>query len=262
MTLPVPPTQKAIILSAPGDPSALLYHPAHPIPQPSPGQVLVKNAIAGINYIDTYFRTGLYPCPTPTILGREAAGVVVALGDQQYHGLRVGDRVIWLANGGYAEYSAVPAGMVVRLPDGLAFADAAAAFMSGLTALALTRETYRVRAGDWVLLHAAAGGVGFLMTQVLKKAGARVIATAGGREKVEVVEGLGADCVIDYMYRGGEGKGWVERVMEITGGEGVDVVYDSVGKDTWEGSLEAVKRKGTVVWFGNSSGPVPPLPLK
>jgi NADPH2:quinone reductase len=134
-----------------------------------------------------------------------------------------------------------------------------ASFLSGLTVLAFAKETYPVQKGDWVLLHAAAGGAGFLMTQILKTMGAKVIGTAGGAEKCALVKSLGADVVIDY--RSEEGKDWVKLVKEATGGRGVDVVYDSVGKDTWEGSLEAVKRKGTIVWFGNASGPVPPLPL-
>ncbi|KAK3897733.1 hypothetical protein C8A05DRAFT_38692 [Staphylotrichum tortipilum] len=223
-------------------------------------KVLVKNEIAGVNYIDTYFRTGLYPSPKPEVLGREAAGTIAALGPEtEQSGLQVGDRVIWLANGGYAEYSAVPAAKTLKLPDALSYEDATASFMSGLTVLALAKETYTVRPGDWVLLHAAAGGAGFLMTQLLKKIGAHVIGTAGGPEKVALVKSLGADHVIDY--RSEEGMDWVSTVIAITGGRGVDVVYDSVGKDTWEGSLSVVKRKGTIVWFGNSSGPIPPLPL-
>jgi NADPH2:quinone reductase len=128
-----------------------------------------------------------------------------------------------------------------------------------LTVLTFAKETYAVQKGDWVLLHAAAGGAGFLMTQILKNIGAKVIGTAGGPEKCALVKSLGADVVIDY--RSEEGKDWVKLVKEATGGRGVDVVYDSVGKDTWEGSLEAVKRKGTIVWFGNASGPVPPIAL-
>ncbi len=257
----VPSTQRAVVVETTGGPEVLTYRTDHPVPQLGDGEVLVKNEISGINFIDTYFRTGLYPSPKPEVLGREAAGTVAALGaGTESSGLRVGDRVIWLANAGYAEYSAVPAAKTLKLPDDLSYADATAAFMSGLTVLALSKETYEVKKGDWVLLHAAAGGAGFLMTQVLKHIGANVIGTAGGSEKCTLVKGLGADHVIDY--RSEEGKDWVSTVKAITGGNGVDVVYDSVGKDTWEGSLEVVKRKGTVVWFGNSSGPIPPLPLK
>jgi NADPH2:quinone reductase len=257
----IPSTQRAVVAEKAGGPEVLEYRTDHAVPQPTEGQVLVKNEIAGINYIDTYFRTGLYPSPKPEVLGREAAGIIVALGPgTDEYDLKVGDRVIWLANAGYAEYSAVPAAKTLRLPDALSYEDATASFMSGLTVLALAKETYTVKPGDWVLLHAAAGGAGFLMTQLLKHMGAHVIGTAGGPEKVELVKSLGADHVIDY--RSDQGKDWVTAVLNITGGRGVDVVYDSVGQDTWQGSLAAVKRKGTVVWFGNSSGPIPPLPLK
>ncbi|KAL5341637.1 hypothetical protein BJX70DRAFT_386642 [Aspergillus crustosus] len=253
-------TMKAIVTSETGSPSVLKTDLHHPIPTPTEGQLLVKNRISGINYIDIYFRTGLYPSPKPEILGREAVGTVVSLGPgPNPYNFRVGDRVAWLGTSGYAEYSAVPAAKSVKVPEGISDEDVIAALLSGLTVLTLTRETYEVKRGDVVLLHAAAGGAGFLMTQILKTIGAVVIGTAGGGEKVELVKGLGADYVIDY--RSEEGKDWVKKVKEITNGKGVDVVYDSVGKDTWEGSLEAVKRKGTIVWFGNASGPVPPLPL-
>ncbi|KAB5580891.1 hypothetical protein GE09DRAFT_1255904 [Coniochaeta sp. 2T2.1] len=256
----IPSTQKAVVVERTGGPEVLEYRTDYAIPAPKDGQVLVKNEIAGINYIDTYFRSGLYPSAKPEILGREAAGTVIALGaNTDGYGLKIGDRVIWLATSGYAEYSAVPAAKTLKLPDDLSYEDATAGFMSGLTVLALTRETYSVKPGNWVLVHAAAGGAGFLMTQVLKNIGARVIGTAGGPEKVALVKGLGADHVIDYRSR--EGQDWVSVVMEVTGGTGVDVVYDSVGKDTWEGSLAVVKQKGTIVWFGNSSGPIPPLLL-
>ncbi|KAL4872628.1 hypothetical protein BDV12DRAFT_193350 [Aspergillus spectabilis] len=253
-------TMKAIVTEKIGGPEVLEVRPHHPIPTPQEDQLLIKNQICGINYIDIYFRTGLYPSLKPEILGREAVGTVVALGPgANLYNFKVGDRVAWLGTGGYAEYSAVPAGKTVKVPEEISDEVVMASLLSGLTVLTLARETYPVQKGDWVLLHAAAGGAGYLMTQVLKAIGARVIGTAGGKEKVELVKSLGADYVIDY--RSEEGKDWVGRVKEITGGRGVDVVYDSVGKDTWEGSLEAVKRKGTIVWFGNASGPVPPLPL-
>ncbi|KAL4890165.1 hypothetical protein BDV59DRAFT_195111 [Aspergillus ambiguus] len=256
----VPTSMKAVVVEKLGGPEVLEVKTSHPVPTPKEGQLLVKNNICGINYIDTYFRTGLYPSAKPEILGREAAGTVVALGPgPNPHNFQVGDRVAWLSTSGYAQYTAVPAAKTVKIPDGVSDEDAMASFLSGLTVLTLAKETYPVQKGDWVLLHAAAGGAGFLMTQILKTLGAKVIGTAGGPEKVALVKSLGADHVIDY--RSEEGKDWVSKVKEITGGRGVDVVYDSVGKDTWEGSLEAVKRKGTIVWFGNASGPVPPLPL-
>ena len=257
----LPPTQTAVVVETVGGPEVLKLCPKYPIPTLKEGQILVKNNISGINYIDTYFRNGLYPAAKPEILGREAAGTVAAMGpDSKKYNLKIGDRVIWLGTGGYAEYTAVPAAKTMRLPDAISDEDATASFLSGLTCLALSHETYPVQPGDWVLLHAAAGGVGFLMTQILKKVGAVVIGTAGGAEKVALVKSLGADYVIDY--RSEEGKDWPAVVDRITSGRGVDVVFDSVGKDTWEGSLKAVKRKGTIVWFGNASGPVPPLSLK
>ncbi|KAI9376396.1 hypothetical protein BJX61DRAFT_538925 [Aspergillus egyptiacus] len=253
-------TMKAIVVEKTGGPEVLEVRSHHPVPTPEEGQLLVKNRICGINYIDTYFRTGLYPSSKPEILGREAVGTVVALGPgPNPYNFQVGDRVAWMATTGYAEYSAVPQEKTVKVPEEISDEDVMASFLSGLTVLSLAKETYPVQKGDWVLLHAAAGGAGFLMTQILKSIGANVIGTAGGKEKVQLVKSLGADHVIDY--RSEEGKDWVKKVKEITGGWGVDVVYDSVGKDTWEGSLEAVKRKGTIVWFGNASGPVPPLPL-
>lgn len=256
----VPQTMKAIQVSQTGGPEVLQFQPSHPVPTPGEGQLLVKNNISGVNYIDTYFRTGLYPSQKPEILGREGAGTVVTVGPgANPYNFKVGDRVAWLGTSGYAEYTAVPAVKTVKIPDGVTDEMVMASFLSGLTVLSLAKETYEVKKGDWVLLHAAAGGAGFLMTQVLKSIGAKVIGTAGGKEKVDLVKGLGADVVIDY--RSEEGKDWVSKVKEVTGGQGVDVVYDSVGKETWEGSLEAVKRKGMIVWFGNASGPVPPLPL-
>ncbi|KAL1851902.1 NADPH:quinone reductase [Paecilomyces lecythidis] len=255
--MPLPSIQKAVVVEKVGGPEVLQYRTDYPVLLPKETQVLVKNAVSGINYIDTYFRSGLYPCAKPEVLGREAIGTVVALGENtEKYGFRVGDRVIWLGTGGYAEYACVSAERVVKLPVGLSDEIAIASFMSGLTVLALVRETYNVKSGDKVLLHAAAGGAGILMTQVLKDIGAYVIGTAGGPEKVALVKSLGADHVIDYRS-----EDWVRIVKRITDNQGVDVVYDSVGRDTCEGSLECVKRKGTIVWFGNSSGPIPPLPL-
>ena len=263
---PLPSTMNAIQVHQTGGPEVLQYQPAHPVPSPQEGQVLVQNSISGINYIDTYFRTGLYPSPKPEIPGREGVGRIVALGpgsgssgaaNHQYYNLQVGDRVAWLGTSGYAGFTAVPAAKTVKVPDAIRDEDVMAAFLSGLTVLTLVKETYPVQKGDCVLVHAAAGGAGSLMTQVLKAIGATVIGTAGGPDKVALVKGLGADVVIDYRS-----EDWVQRVNEVTGGRGVDVVYDSVGKDTWEGALEVIKRKGTIVWFGNASGPVPPLPLQ
>ncbi|KEZ43641.1 putative quinone oxidoreductase [Scedosporium apiospermum] len=252
--MPIPSTQKAVVVEQVGGPEVLQYRTDYPVPTPGEGQVLVKNTLSGINFIDTYFRTGLYPSPKPEVLGRAGTGVIVALGpNSEKHDFKVGDRVVWLGN------AAAPVAQMMKLPDGLSDVDAVGSYLSGLTALALTEEAYRVGPGDCVLLHAAAGSTGILMTQILKTLGAKVIGTAGGPEKVAFVKSLGAGHVIDY--RSEAGKNWVDEVKRLTNQEGVGVFYDSVGKETWEGDREVAKRKGTIVWFGNASGPVPPLPL-
>lgn len=258
MSSSLPSTMKAILVEQTGGPEVLQFKTDYPVPAPKEGEVLVKNSISGINYIDTYFRTGLYPAPKPEVLGREGVGKVVALGPGgNTYNLQVGDRVAWMGTSGYAEYTAAPAAKTIKVPELISDEIIMASLLSGLTVLSLVKETYPVQKGDSVLVHAAAGGAGSLMTQMLKTIGAKVIATAGGPEKVSIVKNLGADVVIDYRS-----EDWVQRVKDATGGRGVDVVYDSVGKDTWEGALEVIKKKGTIVWFGNASGPVPPLPLQ
>jgi len=249
----------AILTPKTGPPSVFEYTTSAPVPTLQPDQILVKNTFAGINYIDTYFRTGLYPPPAgaslPMIVGQEAAGTVA---DPNGHpDFKVGDRVVWMRFGGYAEYSAPPAEKVVKIPDGIKDEDALGVFLMGMTAMSLVEESHKVERDQWVLYHAAAGGVGQLMCQILRKIGAHTIGTAGGPEKCALAKENGAEFVIDYKAE----KDWLSKVKEITGGEGVHVVYDSVGLDTWEGSLEAVRRKGTVVFFGNASGPTPAIPL-
>jgi len=249
----------AIVCAKTGDSSVLEYKTDHPTPKPTSGQILVKNIFAGINYIDTYFRTGLYPAPRglPMVVGQEAAGTVAAIGPDTTTDLKEGDRVVFLGFGGYAEYTVAPVEKVVRIPEGIKDEDAVGSFLMGMTAMANVQEAYTVKKGDFVLVHAAAGGMGLLMCQILRKIGARTIGTAGGPEKGALAKENGAEFVIDYKAE----KDWLGKVKDITGGQGVDVVYDSVGKDTWEHSLEAVKRKGTVVFYGNASGPVPAIPL-
>jgi NADPH:quinone reductase len=246
---------RAVILPETGDSSKLQYINSQPVPKPQDGQVLVKNAFAGINYIDTYYRTGLYPSPTgyPLILGQEAAGTIAAVPDPNPYNFALNDPVVWIKQGSYAEYTAVPSDRVIKLPANLAPDQAVGGFLMGMTALSLIREAYPVKRGEAVLVHAAAGGVGLLLCQLLKLAGAYTIGTAGSKEKCELAEQHGADKTINYN----EDKAWPDTVKELTDGKGVDVVYDSVGKTTWEGSLEAVKRKGKVVYFGAASGPVP-----
>lgn len=257
----VPIAQSAVVVEKTGGPEVLSYQQYKPIPQPKDGEVLVKNLFSGINYVDTYFRSGLYKSKKPEVLGREGVGHIVALGPgTESSGLKIGDRVAWLGTGGYAQYSVAPVAKTVRVPEKIISHDIAACFLGGLTIVAMLDEAYNVQRDEWVLLHAAAGGVGYLMVQFLKLRGARVIATAGGSAKVEMVRNLGADHVIDY--RNTDGEKWTDSVKRLTHGRGVDVVFDSVGKDTWEGSLEVVRRKGTIAWFGNASGPVPPMSLQ
>ncbi|KAL9110202.1 MAG: hypothetical protein Q9227_005263 [Pyrenula ochraceoflavens] len=260
MASAIPKTMKAVFVEKTGGPEVLQYREDYPVPEPKENEVLVKNNFSGINYIDTYFRTGLYPSPKPEVLGREAAGTIASVGSSTSSSapsFSPGDRVVWMHNSSYAEYSAVPTEKVLKIPDGVTDEQAAGGLLMGMTALSIIRESYAVKKGDTVLLHAAAGGVGLLLCQLLRKVGAYVIGTAGGPEKGALAKENGADVVIDYRAE----KDWLGKVKELTKGEGVDVVFDSVGKDTWEGSLEAVKRKGSMIFFGNASGPVPPFPV-
>jgi NADPH:quinone reductase len=257
----VPRAMKAVVIEQNGGPEELQYKEDYPTPSAEKEQLLVKNEVIGVNYIDTYFRTGLYPLPSkPAIIGQEASGTVAAVGlGYNPLGFNVGDRVVWMKFEAYAEYSAVPAEKTIKIPDGISNEDAVGGFLMGMTALSLVRESYAVQKGDWVMLHAAAGGVGLLMCQLLRAIGAKTIATAGGPEKCELAKKNGADHVIDYKSPGG--PKWLDEVKRLTNNEGVAVVYDSVGKDTWEDSLDAARRKGKVVFYGNASGPVPPFPI-
>jgi NADPH2:quinone reductase len=223
-----------------------------PEPEPGPGQVLVDVAAAGVNFIDTYQRSGTYPLPLPFGLGSEGSGRVRALG-AGVRQIDVGDRVAWQGvPGSYAEQVVVPAEVCLPVPDSVPDDVAAALPLQGLTAHYLCHSTYAVRPGDVVLLHAGAGGVGLLLTQLVKARGGEVIATVGTPEKAELSRGAGADHVIRYDE--------VEAtVREVTGGQGVPVVYDGVGKDTFDSSLASLRRRGTLVLYGASSGPVPPV---
>jgi NADPH2:quinone reductase len=202
--------------------------------------------------LNRYFRSGLYPSKKPEILGREAEGTIVSTGSSgNLYNLKTGDRVVWLGAGAYAEYTAVPAVKTHAIPSALAPRVAAAAMLQGLTAITLIRESYEVKKGDWVLVHAAAGGVGLWLCQLLKAVGARTIGTASTAEKIELAKKNGAEFMVNYK----EEKDFVGKIKEITGGEGVKVVYDSTGKDQFENDLEVVARKGTVVSYGNSVSP-------
>lgn len=245
----IPSTMKAIVVNEVGGPEKLQYSDSTPVPALQDGEVLVKNEYAGVNYIDTYFRSGLYPISKfPIILGQEAAGTVAATKGSTL-GLKEGDKVVYMKQGSYAEYTSVPADKVLKIPSGLSPDIAVGGYLMGMTALSLLREAYPVKKGETVLLHAAAGGMGLLMCQLLRDMGVTTIGTAGGPEKCKLAKENGATHTIDY--RATSGPSWVEQVMKLTSGKGVDAVYDSVGKDTWEGSLEVVKRKGKVVYFGN-----------
>ena len=246
---------KAIQVSSPGGPEQLQLADV-PVPAPGPGQVLIKIAFIGVNYIDTYFRTGLYKADPPISLGMEASGTVEAVGPD-VRGLAPGDRVAYcLTRGSYAEYAVAPAWQVVKVPEGVELEAAAAALLQGMTAHYLTHDTYVLKRGDTALVHAAAGGVGLLLVQVARMRGARVLATVGSARKAELARKAGADEVILY----GE-KDFAAEVRDLTSGRGVQVVYDSVGQATFRKSLECLAPRGMLVCFGQSSGTVPPFEL-
>jgi NADPH2:quinone reductase len=223
---------------------------------PGPGQVRIRTRFSGVNYIDVYFRTGLYPRPVPFVAGLEGAGVVESAAPD-VRGLSSGDRVAWSSvPGSYATGVLAPAASVVRVPDGVSDAVAAAAMLQGMTAHYLVHGVRETRPGDTALVHAAAGGAGLLLVQLLKAAGASVIGTCSSAEKEALARGAGADHVIRYSERE-----FAPDVREWTRGRGVDVVYDSVGRSTFEGSLASLRPRGLLVLFGQSSGPVPPFEL-
>ena len=223
-----------------------------PLPSPGPGQILVRHQAVGLNYIDTYHRSGLYPVKTPLVIGLEAAGVVEAVGEGVTR-FETGDRVAYNGTmGAYAEAALVPADRAVRVPDSIGLDVAAAALLKGMTAEFMVRRCFHVKQGDWVLVHAAAGGVGQILLQWCKALGATVVATVGSETKAAIARSLGADHVIDYSH-----DDVASRVAELTAGRGVAVVYDGVGKDTWDASLASLARRGVLVTFGNASGPAP-----
>ena len=246
----------AIRIHQTGGPEALNWE-AVDVPAPAAGEATVRHHAVGLNFIDTYHRTGLYPLPLPSGVGLEGAGVVEAVGAGVTE-VKVGDRVAYAGGpvGAYAEVRNIPAHRLLRLPDAIAFDTAAAMMLQGLTAAYLLRRTYRVQPGDAVLIHAAAGGVGLIACQWAKALGATVIGTVGSPAKAELAKAHGCDHVINYST-----ENFTQRVREITGGEGVPVVYDGVGKDTFMGSLDCLRPLGMMVTYGNASGPVPPLDL-
>lgn len=227
-----------------------------PVPTPAEGEVLIRADAVGVNYIDTYFRSGLYPRALPFVVGTEVCGTVAAVGDG-VEVLAEGDRVVTAsAVGAYAEYCTAPADFVAYVPDTVPSDAVASALLKGMTAHYLIRSVYAVQPGDFVLVHAGAGGVGLILTQWAAGLGARVITTASTPEKAEMSRRAGAIEVLDYPD---EIPGFAERVRDLTGGDGVAVVYDGVGRSTFDASLASLAVRGTLALFGASSGPVPPV---
>jgi len=247
----------AIRIHENGGPEVLRYEQID-VRAPGAGEVLIRHTAIGLNFIDTYYRSGLYPSPTgfPLILGGEAAGVVLSVGEG-VEGLKEGDRVAYVTPlGAYCEQRVIEARHLVKIPDGIADETTAAMMLKGMTAEYLLRRTYAVKPGDAVLVHAAAGGVGLILGQWLSSLGVTLIGTAGSDEKVALAKANGYQHVINYRK-----DDFVAAVKDITSGKKCDVVYDSVGKDTFEGSLDCLKVRGMFVSFGQSSGPIPPISI-
>lgn len=247
---------KAIRISKTGGPEVMEYVDVE-VGEPGPGEARVRQMACGLNYIDVYFRTGLYPQPLPAGLGMEGAGVVEAVGEGVVH-VKPGDRVAYAGRppGAYAELRTMPASNLVKLPDAIGFETAAAMMLQGLTVQYLFKRTFPLHGGETILFHAAAGGVGLIACQWAKALGVTMIGTVGSDEKGELAKAHGCAHVINYNK-----ENFVERVKQITGGKGVPVVYDSIGKDTFLGSLDCLSPLGMMVSFGSASGPVPPFGL-
>ncbi len=242
---------KAIVQQEHGGPEVMKWQEVT-LGKPGPGEARVRHTAVGLNFIDVYFRTGLYPAPLPLTTGMEAAGVIEELGDG-VTGFTVGDRVAYAGRpiGAYSEARIMPVDNLIKLPDGIDDATGAAMMLQGMTAEYLLQRTFHVKQGDTVLFHAAAGGVGLFVCQWLRHIGATMIGTVGSEEKGELAKSLGCSHVINYRT-----EDFQKRVMEITDGKGVPVVYDAIGKDTFEKSLDCLSPRGLMVSFGNSSGPV------
>jgi NADPH:quinone reductase len=246
---------QAIQIAQTGGPEVLTLQEV-PTPEPGPGQTLIKIEASGVNFIDVYLREGRYPAKLPFIPGQEAAGTVIALGSD-VTGVEVGDRVVWCHIAGtYAQFSVAPAHRLVRIPDGISFQQAAAVMLQGMTAHYLAHSSYAIQPGDDVLIHAGAGGVGLLLIQMAKHLGARIFTTVSTEEKAALAREAGADETILYTS-----EDFAVKVRELTGGKGVPVVYDSVGKTTFDASLTCLRPRGILVLFGGSSGAVPPFDL-
>ena len=244
---------KAVRIHAFGDPSVLTYEDI-PDPSPKAGEAVVRLDAAGVNYLDVYHRTGLYPIPLPITIGQEGAGTVVEVGDGVTN-VKTGDRVAWTGVfGSYGQLNSVPASRLVQVPSGVTTKQAAALMLQGITAHYLATSTYPLKPGDTCLVHAGAGGVGLLLTQIAKMRGARVITTVSTEEKASLSRNAGADAVIRYTEQDFEAE-----VKRLTEGKGVQVVYDSVGKTTFEKSLNSLAPRGVLALFGQSSGKVAPF---
>jgi NADPH2:quinone reductase len=248
---------QAIQILQPGGPEALQIVDL-PTPSPGPKQALIRIEASGINFIDVYLREGRYPAPLPYTLGQEAAGTIIALGDDTgSSGFKVGDRVTWTHfPGTYAQLAVAPVSLLVHVPASITSQQAAAAMLQGMTAHYLAHSAYSIRPGDEILIHAGAGGVGLLLTQIAKDLGARVFTTVSNDEKAELSRSAGADEVILYTQ-----KDFADAVKKLVSGPGLHVVYDSVGMTTFDKSLSVLRPRGTLVLFGASSGAVPPFDL-
>jgi NADPH2:quinone reductase len=246
---------KAIQVSQVGGPEVLKLVDL-PVPEPTANEAVVQIKAAGVNFVDVYYREGRYPAPLPFIPGQEAAGIVTAIGSE-VTSVKIGERVAYTgALGAYAEFAVVPVDRLVGIPDQLDFGQAAAAMLQGMTGHYLSHSTYPIKQGETALIHAAAGGVGALLVQMAKNRGARVIGTAGSEEKAQLARDAGADEVIIYTEQDFE-----TETRRLTGGEGVHVIYDGVGKTTFEKDLNVLRPRGYLVLFGASSGPVPSFDL-
>jgi len=246
---------RAIQVSQPGGPEVLRLVDIQ-VPTPKPNEALVELKASGVNFIDVYLREGRYAAPLPFVNGQEGAGIVKEVG-AEVSGIKVGDRVAYAGSlGSYAELAAIPAAMLVKIPDDLSFEQAAAAMLQGMTAHYLVKSAYPLKSGETALIHAAAGGVGQLLVQMAKRIGAHVIATAGTEEKVQLARDAGADECIIYTQSDFE-----RETKRLTEGKGVHVVYDGVGKATFDKDLEVLRLRGYLVLFGGSSGAVPPFDL-
>ncbi|GME88174.1 hypothetical protein B5S32_g547 [[Candida] boidinii] len=255
----IPKTQTVSLFRTNGGLEVIEVDDNYPVPAINDDEILIKNKYSGVNYIESYFRIGLYPATLPYVMGREASGVVVAAGSNVKN-FKVGDNIAYMSSGSFSQYTKIVPGVsVFKLPENSTeedFQNFAAILLQGLTALTFIEEAYKVKKDDFILVHAAAGGVGLLLTQLISQRGAHVIATASSDEKLQLAKNAGAEYLVNSKT-----DDILAKVLEITNNKGVQASFDSVGKDTYEISLNSLARKGTFVSFGNASGAVPPFPI-